>query len=295
MRNTINFKFAIVIPAAVALAAQIATAFEGRIDAVTVRGNETNALVYTVGTNVLRVEMTATNWPTPVDIVDLQSGALTLIFPHNRSFVRLKAGAENSLAVAPGMPSMPVSSGGLPPGIGPQAPATPGFPAMPARPALPRPPGGLPPGVGPQAQAGLGPTAMPAMSIMHMLPAMPGEKVELRATGDKTNLLGLACQRYEIKQRGETMEVWATEQLLPYQPYVQNQSRRFGPRRLEERWPELFTARKLFPLLVTLRYDSGNERFRFEVKSITPDKTADPEGKLFQPPPNYREIQPLPF
>jgi hypothetical protein len=295
MRNTINLKFAIVIPAAVALAAQIATAFEGRIDAVTVRGNETNALVYTVGTNVLRVEMTATNWPTPVDIVDLQSGALTLIFPHNRSFVRLKAGAENSLAVAPGMPSMPVSSGGLPPGIGPQAPATPAFSAMPARPSLPRPPGWLPPGVGPQAQVGLAAPGMAAMPMMHMMPAMPGEKLELRATGDKTNLLGLACQRYELKQHGETVEIWATEQLLSYRPYLQNQPHRFGPRRLNEQWPELLAERKLFPLLVRLHYDSGVERFRFEVKSITPDKIPEPGKNLFQPPPNYCEIQPLPF
>src|ERR1035438_5935956 len=67
-----------------------APAFEGRIHAVMKQGNETNALLYTVGTNLLRVEMTATNWPNPVDILDRNSGELTLLFPNNRSFVHLK-------------------------------------------------------------------------------------------------------------------------------------------------------------------------------------------------------------
>src|ERR1022692_581855 len=113
-------------------------AFEGRIHAVMTRGNETNALLYTVGTNFLRVEMTATNWPNPVDIVDRNSGAVTLLFPHNRSFVRLKPPAENS-SMPPGFRQMP---GGVPPVAGAQ-PQPPGMQVM---------PGGLPPRVGPQAQ-----------------------------------------------------------------------------------------------------------------------------------------------
>ena len=64
--------------------------FEGRINAVMIRGNQTDALLYTVDTNFLRVEMTATNRPNPVDILDRNTGELTLLFPNNRSFVRLK-------------------------------------------------------------------------------------------------------------------------------------------------------------------------------------------------------------
>ena len=121
------------------------------------------------------------------------------------------------------------------------------------------------------------------------------EKMELKATGETTNLLGFACQRYEIKQRGETLEIWATEQLFAYQAYVRNQSRRFGPRMIEEQWPGLLTAKKLFPLRTSLRFDNGPERFRFEVKSVTRQKIEGLDGKLFQPPPEYHEIQPLPF
>ena len=163
---------------------------------------------------------------------------------------------------------------------------------MPSMPARPQPPGGLPPGVGPQSPAGPGASGMPAMPMM---PMMPAAKLELQATGQKTNLLGFACQQYVLKQRGETLEIWATDQLLPYQPYVQNQPHRFGPRRIEEQWPGMLTSRKLFPLLATLRYDNGAERFRFAVQSVTPQKLTDAETKLFQPPAEYFEIQPLPF
>jgi len=71
-----------------------------------------------------------------------------------------------------------------------------------------------------------------------------GPKPELKATGQTTNILGFACQQYEVKQRGETLEIWATDQLLPFQPYVRNQPHRFGPQMLEEQWPGLLTAKK---------------------------------------------------
>ena len=300
-----------------------APAFEGRINAVMTRGGQTETLLYTVGTNFLRVEATATNWPNPVDLLDRNSGALTLLFPHNRSFVQLKPGAENSSAMPPGFPQMP---GGLPPGVGPQSrppggPAMPnslppgigptnlsGMPAMPGRPPMPMMPAGLPPGVGPQAQSPNAPGApampappnlpaagrIPSMPAMPMMPPMM-ENVELQATGEKTNLLGFACEKFEIRQRGETMEIWATDQLLPFQDYVRSQPHRFGPRMIEGQWAGLLTAKKLFPLRASLHFDNGSERFRFEVTSVTPQKLSKEDLKLFQPPDGYFEIQPLPF
>jgi hypothetical protein len=268
-----HFNLMIAIGGCFAPFASTAIAFEGRIHAVMIQGSETNALLYTVGTNSLRVEMTATNWPNPVDILDRNSGLLTLLFPHNRSFVRLKPAAEPM--------SAPVT---------PQA----GTPAPLAPPPMPMPPGGLPPGVGLQSPTGPGAPGMPSMPTMPM-PMMARENLELQATGQKTNILGFACAQYELKQRGEILEVWATDQLLPYQPYLQNQPHRFGPQRIEEQWPGMLTSRKLFPLLATLRYDNGAERFRFEIQSFTSQKLTDEEAKLFQPPAGYFEIQPLPF
>jgi hypothetical protein len=329
MLYTHNFRRVLPIVGCFAALASTAVAFEGRIHAVMIQGNETNALLYTAGTDSLRVEMTVTNsdpsragWPNPVDILDRNSGTLTLLFPNNRSFVHLKPATDAATAAAPGLPGMPAPFGAgpmppgslppgigpqsapgappmpnmpaLPPGVGPETQATPGMPPMPAMPVRPQPPGGLPPGVGPQSPVGPGVPGMPAMPMMPMMPGMM-EKMELQATGQKTNLLGFACQQYVLKQRGETLEIWATDQLLPYQPYVQNQPHRFGPQRIEEQWPGMLTSRKLFPLLATLRYNKGAERFRFEVQSVTPQKLTDEEAKLFEPPAGYFEVEPLPF
>jgi hypothetical protein len=247
MRRARHIRFVIAMTGCLVALASTAVAFEGRIHAVMIRGNQTDALLYTVGTNCLRVENTATNWPNPVDILDRNSGALTLLFPNNRSFVRVPSAPEETTA--------------------------PGAPAMPAMPNM-------------SASAGGG---------MPVMPMPPMVKLELKATGETTNLLGYTCARYEIKQRGETMEIWATDQLFPFQPYVQNQPRRFGPRMIEEQWAELAKAQKLFPLLATLKLNQGPERFRYEVKSITPQKLTDEDAPLFQPPPDYLEIHPLPF
>jgi len=261
MRRAYNFKLAIAITGCVAAVAPTAVAFEGRIKAVVSLGTETTPLLYTVGTNFLRIEVTATNWPHPVDIVELNSGTLTLLFPHNRSFVRLKPEVRSPAFTRSGPPE-----GGTP--------------------------NQIPPGIAPQSRPGAPVAGVPAMPMM----PMPMEKIELKATGQKTNFLGFACERFEIKQRGETLEIWATDQLLPYQPYVRNQPhRRFGPRGIEEQWPGLLTSRKLFPLRATLRFDEGAEGFRFEVKTVTPEKLTDADAKLFAPPSGYYEIEPLPF
>jgi hypothetical protein len=155
-------------------------------------------------------------------------------------------------------------------------PKTPGVPAMPQMPGTP----------------GMG--SMPSIPAVPMMP-MPGEAMELKATGEKTNLLGFACEQFEIKQRGEIMEIWATEELLPFQNYVRNQPPRFGPRLIEEHWADLLTAKKLFPLRASLRFENGLERFRFEVLSVTPRKLKPEDAALFLPPEGYFELRPLPF
>src|ERR1017187_6569665 len=80
--------------------------FEGSIHAAMTRGSQSDVLLYTVGTNFLRVEMTATNWPNPVDILDRNSGELTLLFPNNRSYVHLKSATDAVTAPTPGVPGM---------------------------------------------------------------------------------------------------------------------------------------------------------------------------------------------
>jgi hypothetical protein len=189
-----------------------ASEFEGRIAATITRGGEVTPLLYTAGTNFLRVEVTDTRRPNSVNILDSNSGELVLLFPNNRSFVRLK-GEEKS----PAPPQVPPTTPAAPAGqIGPT-----NLPGMPDMPQVPQ----MQPGAGPQNAAGVPPMpGMPGMPPAGGMPMMPMprpmmEKMELVATGDKTNLLGFGCERFLIKQRGEVMEIWATHGLLPFQPY----------------------------------------------------------------------------
>ena len=130
---------------------------------------------------------------------------------------------------------------------------------------------------------------------MPAMPMMPAEKMELKATGEKTNLLGFAREKFEIQQRDETMEIGTTDGLLPFQNHVRNQSPRFDPRRIEEQWAGLLTAQKLFPLRASLHFENGPERCRFEVQSVTLEKLTKENRKLFQPAAGRFEIEPLRF
>lgn len=245
-----------------------------------IQGNETTALLYTVETNFLRVEANAANRLNPVEILDLNSGIITLLSPNNRTYVRFKTADEADPAIVGRVSGMPMPPDGSRPGIGPKS-----IPVAPPMPAMPNLPG---------APATLKMPAMPAMPPIPMM-SMPGEKLELRDTGQKTNLLGFVCTHYELKQGGETMDIWATDQLLPYQPYLQHQPHRYGLGRIEEKWPGMLKSRRLFPLLATLGYDNGVAFFRFQLQSVTPQNLTVDDARLFQPPAGWNEIQPPPF
>jgi hypothetical protein len=278
--------------------------FAGRIQATLTRGTETQTFLYTVSTNRLRVERRETDRPYAVNVLELASGELTLLFPHNRSFVRLKPSAESGPPPMLAMPPLPagpsgavpppgaaIGPGALPPGIGPTN--LPGLPAPPPMRSLSQmPPGGLPPGIGPQAAGAPGPGVLPALPMM---PMELVEKPELKTTGQKTNLLGYTCEKFTLQQRGEVMEIWATDQLPPFQPWQAHQRPRFGPQLLEEQWGERLRERKLFPLRAVLRLENGPERLRWEVTAITPEPIRDEAEKLFEPPTDYRQVDPLPF
>jgi hypothetical protein len=137
------------------------------------------------------------------------------------------------------------------------------------------------------ARQGMPPMPMPMMS--------PGAMLQLQATGQTTNLLGYTCQEFQIKRHGETMEIWATDQLWPFQGYQFTQPRRVGPPMIEERWSDLLVTRKLFPLLAELKLDNGAERYHFEVQSIKPSRLTEKDTEKFQVPADYIQIMARPF
>jgi len=229
-----------------------AYAFEGRIAATLTRGSEAQHLLYTVGTNSLCVERADTDRPRAWDIVNLRSGAVTLVFPHNRSFMRLK---NNSGAGIP-----PVSSAA----------------------AL-------------ASRADANPQLIGGMQMPSRMMRPPLDTLALKATRQTTNLLGFACRKFAIQARGETMEIWATDQLLPVAPYLENPPSRFGPCLIEQQWAGLLQAQSLFPVLAVLKFENGRERLRYVVSTVTPQTLTDDDQKLFTPPDGYIEIEPLPL
>lgn len=247
--------------------------FEGRITATLTRGGEAQNQAYIVGTNFLRIERLETNMPHACDIMNLQTGEITLLFPHNRSFVRFTPAPQNEAAGEFPVPPSNVPDAG----------------AFPQR--------QMPPGIGPQPGGPAGiPNAPGAMPMMTPMPMRPMEKLELVQTNGTTNILGLTCSRYVLKDRAEVVEIWATEQLFPFHPYLGSQPHRRPSRMLEERWMGILAEKKLFPLRAVLRFENGPERLHFEVKSITPEKIKkEDESELFTPPAGYYEIDPLPF
>ena len=282
------------------MASFAANAFERTIQATVTRGKHAESYTYTVCTNMLRIARTDGDRPHAVNLVALDGGEVTLVFPHNHSFVRLNPHRE--VARPAGFPDMPLPRGGLPPGLGPQtdASAPPGQPTATATPGqigpvnLPD----MPPGIGPSPEAFSRLPRVPHERSRGAWSRIRSGRPELTATLETTNLLGYACTRYELRQRGGTMDVWATAQLVPFHAWLHSvPPRHCGPRALEETWAGPLQARKLFPLRATMKDPRSGESIRFEYKvtSITSGRLGEGASAIFRPPADYHELDPPPY
>lgn len=267
--------------------------FTGRIEATLTRGEEVQRLITIAGTNCLRIERGETDRPYAQNLVDRRTGEVTLLFPHNRSYTRLPRESGDGAKALPGGPAlMPLQP--LPPtaalGAGPPSPASigptnlPGVappPPMPPMPALPPMP------AAPHINAG----GLPMMPPMAMMEA----PLELKSTELTTNLLGFACRLYELRLRGEVMEIWAAQTNVPFAPWLAHPPPRFGPRRLEEQWGTMLAGKNLFPVLAVLKLENGPELLRYQVQSVRPQKPEEQSPELFRPPSGYHFLGPPPF
>ncbi len=111
-------------------------------------------------------------------------------------------------------------------------------------------------------------------------PGPPIATIEFRETGHKKRILGYPCGQYEILLGSQSVEIWATDQLAPFQPYLDHRPFSAEMQTVDTQWGDLLRAKKLFPLLAVSKSNGGVERFRFEVKSIAPEKLADNYVKL---------------
>lgn len=271
-------------------------AFEGTICATLGRkGIEATHFLFTRKGNRIRIENTINRFE-PINIVDLDAKKLTIVYPHNTTFVSLDL--TKALAVAgvgdPGLVRM--DGGSMPVRPGSTIPAT---TPVPVGPSISLPPPPMP--SMPNNPAGASPVmGMPPMPVLPPMPPISGSfrVPELKKTDKTKKIQGFDCALYTVSERGEKFEIWATNDstLFPFRLIERDfLGRHFGPRMLEDQWAELLRTKNLFPVRVTLRDDGGVEGYRFEVKAITPEKVSDKDGRLFQPPSEYTEIQPLPF
>ena len=260
--------------------------FEGKVTATLTRGDQATAIVFTRKGNQLRIEEPEAKLE-PVNIIDLEGKKLTIVYPHNTTFVHVDLAKPASNAKQPEIPPLPPpalpSRSNPPTTVGPNISPPPGFPTPPPRPSMPSMPN----------NPGGGPGSMPMMPPMPMGGPMMSEKAELKKTEQTKKIEGFECALYNAGQRGEQLEIWAINDaaLFPFRLIARDFfGRHFGPRMLEETWPDVLQEKSLFPLEVTLKLEPGGmQRLSFKVDKIEKQKIEN--EKLFQPPEKYLEIQ----
>jgi hypothetical protein len=245
-------------------------------------GADMTQFLFTRKGNQLRIENADKSKPEPVNVVDLAANKLTIIYPHNSSFVvvdltkrETQTGGPN---LPPGFPTPPnmnasqseaaTDSAQTRPAISPP----PGFPTPPPRPSMPPMPNNpmaagmpnMPAGVPPMPNNPMA-SGAPSMPMMPPMPVMGGlgGTPELKKTDKTKKIQGFDCTLYTISDRMETFEIWATSDsaLFPFRLIQTNYlNRHFGPRMLEEQWVELLQKQKLFPLEAILRNDLHIQR-----------------------------------
>ena len=89
------------------LAAEREGKFEGTVKATLTRvGIPPTELLFTRKDDQLRIDAAATNKPEPINILDLTSGKLNLVFPHNSTFAQV---APTKTPAPPGKTAGPSS------------------------------------------------------------------------------------------------------------------------------------------------------------------------------------------
>jgi hypothetical protein len=266
--------------------------FAGVVTARLTRGTASSQFVFTRKGNQLRIENT-TNQLEPINIVDLAANKLTIVYPHNTTFVQLDLTKKAAPSAAPPMPALTPNQAGAPAQLGPAISPPPGFPSPPPMPSLSHSQVPNKPAMGqalPAIPAGAG------MGMPMMMPPMPipggSGAFELKKTDKTKNIQGFNCTLYTIGNRGEEFTTWVTDDavLFPFRLIEHNLLRRFGSQQIEENWPELLRDKSLFPLeAIFLTQSGGQSRLTFRVDKIDRHKVED--NKLFEPPKNYIEIE----
>jgi hypothetical protein len=115
---------------------------------------------------------------------------------------------------------------------------------------------------------------------------------ELVKTGRTDKILGYNVEEYTFTDRGNTTEMWVTDQLGTYMGASSGGGgggmMGRGKGGAAQTWENLLKGRDgFFPLRVVTRDKKEKETFRMEAKEVQPGKVAD---SMFEPPAGYQKF-----
>lgn len=129
-------------------------------------------------------------------------------------------------------------------------------------------------------------------------PASPGgaeqpAQGKIEKTGRTEKILGYDCEEYVVTDKGDSTEMWITEQLGSFMGLGGGNPMggMMGGRKAKAdgaAWENLLKGKKgWFPLRVVSRDGRGKEKFRLEAKKIEPGNLPD---DLFAPPADFQKF-----
>jgi hypothetical protein len=219
--------------------------------------------------------------PPPYNLIDLGSGAVTILYPQNSTYEVVETAVPpDSAGSALPFPGMPP----LPPGLGPRivpgavgaasswssTPQRDFFPEMPPLPDF-----GAEVEATVVSQASIFPSP-PSHPSFPALMAFQTGREELRKTDERREILGYPCTLYEWPDRRHgVLKVWATTDLGPFHFLLRSPPKANRRTRSLSAWPARSRDLDVFPLLVILS-KGEQEVYRFEVTSLEEDLPAAP-------------------
>lgn len=232
----------------------------------------TITLLYTRSGAHLRIENADKKATDPINLLDLQKGQLTILFPKDSTYVRIDASRSSSrLEVIPSLPSKLDPEVKIAPAQEIAAFATPY------------------------------PSNLKHAAPLTELSGAPStdsrwHPVLTKLEGRRRNF-DRPCQAYDVIFDPMRVTIWATKDsgLFPFRLLQRRYSvEHFGLRQPEEEWSHLLRRESLFPMEVRLCLSpSSEERILFKVEKIERKKIED--VGLFEVPDGFREIQAPPF
>jgi hypothetical protein len=116
--------------------------------------------------------------------------------------------------------------------------------------------------------------------------ARAASDTSFRDTGEKANILGYSCEKYEVTTSKGVTDIWATDQLGMFGGLSMGGAPGRHSSAAPQEWESVIKGSGFFPLRVVTS-EGGKEKFRLEVTSV--DKMSLPDS-LFMPPDGWRKF-----